>query len=164
MKHLIIFFAHPLTASSAVYFVRGLRRAVQLIPLAGERKKYWFKGLGMGTLALLLALSSPQTAHAQNCANPLTQLDMNECAALDYERADAALNAAWGPSMAFAKKLGQGDALRKVQRQWLAYRDAACRLHMSPYDGGSIQPLIYSTCLTDLTRARTRMLNEFKEY
>jgi uncharacterized protein YecT (DUF1311 family) len=52
--------------------------------------------------------------------------------------------------------------LLKAQRAWLAYRDAACEVQASPYEGGSIQPLIWFSCLSELTAERTRMLLEFQ--
>jgi uncharacterized protein YecT (DUF1311 family) len=48
--------------------------------------------------------------------------------------------------------------LRKAQRLWIPYRDAACEAAAAPYQGGTIQPLIRLGCLTDLTETRTKEL------
>lgn len=117
-------------------------------------------GAALAFAVLLLAGS----AQAQNCANPVTQIDMNQCAQLRYQSADAALNAAWGPAMSFARQIGQHEALRGAQRQWISYRDAACAVQASPYQGGSIYPLIWYSCLTDVTDTRTRMLQDFRSF
>ena len=93
-----------------------------------------------------------------------TQVEMNECAAAEYQAADAALNAAWGPAKAFFDGMGHGAALLDAQRKWIAYRDAACQAEILPYDGGSIQPLIYSTCMTRITRQRTDALTQLTGY
>lgn len=154
-----------IAAGTAVRFEPGQRREVQVIPFGGARKVFGFNGKVMGALALILALMLPLEAEAQSaadCISPQTQLLMNMCAARDYEQADAALNAAWGPARSYARQIGQGDALLKAQRAWLTYRDAACEVQASPYEGGSIQPLIRFSCLSELTAERTRMLLEFQ--
>ena len=87
-----------------------------------------------------------------------SQLEMNECAAADYQRADAALNAAWGPAKSFADNAGTGGQLLDAQRKWIAFRDAACLAEADLFRGGSIRPLIWYTCLTRLTQRRTEDL------
>ena len=114
-------------------------------------------------LAALLA-GGAQAQTAAECIAPQAQQLMNACAAKDYEKADAALNTAWKSAKSFADAIGQGAALLKAQRAWLAYRDAACAVHASPFEGGSLQPLIRATCLSELTAQRTRMLLEFNAY
>lgn len=156
-----------IAAGTAVRFEPGQRREVALVPFGGARKVFGFNGKVMGALALVLALMLPQAGEAQSaseCISPQTQLLMNLCAKRDYDMADAALNAAWGPARSFARQIGQGDALLQAQRAWLSYRDAACDVQASPYAGGSIQPLIKFSCLSELTAERTRMLLEFKGY
>jgi uncharacterized protein YecT (DUF1311 family) len=101
---------------------------------------------------------------AAECISPQQQSLMNACAYRDFEKADAALNAAWGPAKEFADAIGKGKTLLTAQRAWLAYRDAACEAHASPYEGGSIQPLMRATCLSELTAQRTQMLLEFHAY
>ncbi len=101
---------------------------------------------------------------AAECISPQQQSLMNACAYRDYEKADAALNAAWGPAKEFADAIGKGKTLLTAQRAWLAYRDAACEAHASPYEGGSIQPLMRATCLSEITAQRTQMLLEFHAY
>lgn len=154
-----------IAAGTAVRFEPGQRREVQVIAFGGARRVFGFNGKVMGALALVLALMQPHASEAQSaaeCTAPQTQLLMNMCAGRDYDLADAALNAAWGPARSYAKQIGQGEALLKAQRAWLAYRDAACEVQASPFEGGSIQPLVRLTCLSEVTAARTRMLLEFK--
>lgn len=124
-----------------------------------------FKMLCFIAFSLALMGSNEATAQsAADCINPESQQLMNICAGRDYKKADAALNAAWEPAKAFAEAIGQDEALLEAQRAWLSYRDAACDVHASPYEGGSIQPLIRATCLSELTAQRTRMLLEFHAY
>jgi uncharacterized protein YecT (DUF1311 family) len=102
-------------------------------------------------------------AQAANAACPgQTQMEMNECAVLEYQAADAALNAQWANAKSHMDGSGLGDVLLDAQRKWIAFRDAACAAEAAPYAGGSIQPLIYYSCATRLTRARTQDLGEFR--
>ncbi|MEH6521139.1 lysozyme inhibitor LprI family protein [Sulfitobacter sp.] len=123
--------------------------------------------LQRSVLAGVVAVAGMNSAQAQStaeCIEPQTQNLMNACAAKDFAEADAALNAAWKPAKSFADAIGKGAALLVAQRAWLKYRDAACDVHASPFEGGSLQPLIYSTCMGEITAQRTRMLLEFNAY
>ncbi len=117
--------------------------------------------------ALAAALLLTCTAHAaddvpdcspENLGN-LAQQDANYCAAQAYETADQALNDAY-------KKLGadRGPAykakLKKVELAWIAYRDAECALELDSFGGGSMAPMVYSGCLSRLTKQRTELLVE----
>ncbi len=117
--------------------------------------------------SILISVVAVNTAQAQTtaeCIEPQAQSLMNACAAKDFAEADAALNIAWKPAKAFADAIGQGAQLLEAQRAWLKYRDAACEVHASPFEGGSLQPLIYSVCMNDLTTHRTEMLLQFNAY
>ena len=119
------------------------------------------------TVSLLSGLLGTRTAQAQSgddCQSPQTQMMMNICANREYAQADAALNDAWGPARKFADAIGKGTLLLEAQRAWLAYRNAACLAQASPYEGGSIQPMIYSNCLSRLTAQRTEMLKDFHAF
>ena len=48
-----------------------------------------------------------------------------------------------------------------AQRAWVAFRDAECKFSASGVAGGSVYPLIYSNCTTELTKAR---VEAFKTY
>lgn len=160
-----------IAAGTAVWFEAGQRREVQLIPIGAARRVFGLIADVMGPLVraagVLLALLLAQGAHAQtaaDCIAPQQQQLMNACAEREYREVDAALNAAWQPAKSFADRIGKGDALLAAQRAWLVYRDAACAVQASPYEGGSIRPLIHAKCLTRLTAERTKMLLEFHAY
>ena len=156
-----------IASGTAVRFEPGQRREVQLIPIGGARRIFGFNGKVMGALALLLALMLPLRAEAQtaaDCQAAQTQQQLNACASYRYNQADAALNDAWGPASDFARQINKFDALLAAQRAWLTYRDAACEVQASPYDGGSIQPMIRLDCLTEVTQDRTKLLLQFKGY
>ncbi|MGE6295661.1 lysozyme inhibitor LprI family protein [Aeromonas media] len=107
--------------------------------------------------ALLLLLATTAVQAEQDCTAPVTQTDMNICAFQDYQRADARLNAAYKKQVAALDK-AQLDRLRTAQRAWITFRDAQCRYEAGVYEGGSMAPLVHSSCLTKLTEQRTKDL------
>ncbi|MDX7901349.1 lysozyme inhibitor LprI family protein [Aeromonas media] len=107
--------------------------------------------------ALLLLLATTAAQAEQDCTAPVTQTDMNICAFQDYQRADARLNAAYKKRVATLDK-AQLDRLRTAQRAWITFRDAQCRYEAGVYEGGSMAPLVHSSCLTKLTEQRTKDL------
>ena len=84
---------------------------------------------------------------------------MNSCAADEYNRQDKRLNVTYGN--AIVKKSGKGKtALRVSQRKWIIVRDKNCAAEEKKYEGGSIAPLIYFTCMTDETIMRISWLEK----
>ena len=51
--------------------------------------------------------------------------------------------------------------LRRAQASWTQYRDANCESEASIYEGGSIRPAVYYSCLASVTRERAKRLEEF---
>ena len=94
-------------------------------------------------------------AQAVDCGNAATQMDMNICAAQEFDAADGDLNATY--QLAMSEWLGgrdtpNGQALLAAQLAWLAYRDAHCAAAAAIYEGGSIQPMIYSLDIAELIK------------
>lgn len=131
---------------------------------------------------ILMVLSAAQATPPNpdwNCADPMAQQEMNWCAYQDYLAADAELNAQWNKTSAILKERdiqwmdGHGNhddgrpgyfpTLLEAQRAWIAFRDAHCRSEGYYARGGSLEPLLVSTCKTDMTRARTEELRELVE-
>ena len=116
--------------------------------------------------AFVLAMM-PMAAFAQDCDNAVTQMDMNQCAGQDLERADEALNTAWTDAMAAMRRIddnlpadqqGAAQALRDAQRAWITVRDKGCAAESWANYGGSIRPLVELNCKTAATEARTEVL------
>jgi uncharacterized protein YecT (DUF1311 family) len=95
---------------------------------------------------------------------------MTLCAGRDYEEADARLNRQWAVTAAKMKALDQ-DVLREqdqqpgyfetllaAQRAWLQFRDAHCLSESFLGRGGSVQPMLDSTCKAYLTELRIQQL------
>ncbi|GAA3871500.1 lysozyme inhibitor LprI family protein [Celeribacter arenosi] len=102
-------------------------------------------------------VATSASGQERDCDNAQTQTDMNICAGLALDAADAELNATYQDVMADLKtnQPGVALALRDAQRAWIPFRDAACHAEALRYEGGSIQPLIHASCLEKLTRQRT---------
>lgn len=121
--------------------------------------------------AIFLAIMSPLHAENPDCSDPgqLTQRGMNYCATEEFNAADQDLNAAWKSVFSEIKsrdaqqgmedRMGWPDAVLKAQRIWIDFRDAHCGSAGFAYRGGSIEPLIYQTCRTQLTRQRIEQIN-----
>ncbi len=114
-------------------------------------------------LIVLAALTLPAAAQDVDCANAVTQMDMNQCAYADWEAADAELNAVYGQAMALLKtwdtdlpadEKGGADALKAAQRAWITFRDKACEAEGYAMKGGSAEPLLVYGCMRQLTEER----------
>jgi uncharacterized protein YecT (DUF1311 family) len=143
------------------------------------------KKFGAGVFALLLALFCAHAARAQEASKPATQpvkqdaataaqdevdredpcpdaqtqYELNRCAALARDRADAELNKAYRQLM--KNTSGEERAkLRAAQLAWIKFRDAQCDYESVGNKGGSIYPMVASFCLAGVTNDRTKRLQE----
>ncbi|NTZ82837.1 DUF1311 domain-containing protein [Burkholderia metallica] len=112
----------------------------------------------LGSLALVASV-----AHAQaNCADATDQATMTACADRAYKKSDGELNRTY---QAVTERLRNArplaDKLVNAQRAWIAYRDAECHFSSANAEGGSAYPMVVSTCLDDLTKARTETLKGY---
>ncbi|UAB76902.1 DUF1311 domain-containing protein [Erythrobacter sp. SCSIO 43205] len=127
----------------------------------------------MISLLLMLVQASDLPPCDQEKADQGIQQEMNICAHREYLIADENLNAQWKLTRAEMKRRdseadlpewderpGYFDTLLEAQRAWLTYRDAHCRSDGYFARGGSLEPLLVSTCKTALTIERTAQLRE----
>ncbi|WP_223480729.1 MULTISPECIES: lysozyme inhibitor LprI family protein [unclassified Pseudomonas] len=113
-------------------------------------------------LLALTPLLFTTVAHAVDCDNATDQATMNQCAAQQNKAADKELNALYQQINARLKDSPESKKqLIGAQRAWIGFRDAECKFSASGVEGGSVYPLIYSNCITDLTKAR---VEAFKTY
>lgn len=93
-----------------------------------------------------------------------TQAEMNQTAAQGYYKADAELNKVYKILMLKLDEKGK-SMLIKAENDWIKYRDSHCGFEASFYEGGSMQPMIYSSCLESVTKDRIKELKEaLKEF
>lgn len=88
-----------------------------------------------------------------------TQSEMNVTTNAKYKKADTELNKVYKQLMSILDKKDK-PLLIQTEKDWIKYRDSHCKFDASQYEGGSIQPLIYSTCLEELTRKRIAEIKE----
>lgn len=122
-------------------------------------------GLLAPVLVSVLAGAPPATAQTLDCDNPQNQHAINACAHQDWQKADRELNATWKIVKARIDALdlnepGHAKALLKAQRVWITYRDAQCELEGWQAHGGTMEPMLVSSCMERLTQIRTRELRE----
>nr|WP_315145857.1 lysozyme inhibitor LprI family protein [uncultured Flavobacterium sp.] len=78
---------------------------------------------------------------------------LNKIAHNDFKKADAELNKVYKQVMKILNEK-EKKLMIKAQKDWLMFRDSHCEFEIEQYDGGSIQQLIHSNCLTERTRDR----------
>ena len=101
-------------------------------------------------------------AFAVDCDNATDQATMNQCATQQNAAADKELNALYQQITARLKAEPERKKLLVgAQRAWVAFRDAECKFSASGVEGGSVYPLIYSSCTTDLTKARVQTFRNY---
>jgi uncharacterized protein YecT (DUF1311 family) len=98
-------------------------------------------------------VSGKANANAIDCGNVATQSEMNNCFAREAKRIQDLLNALVEE---LRKHVGpeESQELQRVQATWTAYRDAHCQWQAHFFEGGSIQPTEYSTCIAESSWSR----------
>ena len=113
-------------------------------------------------LALTPFLFSPLAHAAVDCANASDQATMNQCAGQEFKSTDKELNVVY---QQITGRLKDNPDRKKLlvgaQRAWIGFRDAECKFSASGVEGGSVYPLIYSNCLTTVTKARIEALKQY---
>ncbi|WP_018236414.1 lysozyme inhibitor LprI family protein [Ensifer sp. BR816] len=129
----------------------------------------------IGLLLIFAISASAQDQPEVDCQKAETQMDLNICADQEYQAADTELNKVYRKAVDAMQKtdkelgdldaayVGAVDALKKAQRSWIGYRDGQCELAGFEARGGSMEPMLVSGCLADLTRKRTAELKELLE-
>ena len=113
-------------------------------------------------LALTPFLFTPIAHAAVDCANASDQATINQCAGQDYKAADNELNAVYKQIKERLKDNAEATKLLvDAQRAWIGFRDAECKFSSSGVTGGSVYPLVYSSCLTEVTKVRVEALKQY---
>ncbi|MBI1212802.1 MAG: DUF1311 domain-containing protein [Alphaproteobacteria bacterium] len=129
--------------------------------------------------ALLLALTCAAYASEPipDCNDPQSNFEMKMCAKRELTQAEAELKTAFQRALTAANtqyemerhELGfenmpnMPEELRKTQNAWETYRDLNCGYQRLVYYGGSMASLAVTGCLRDMTRARTKELNDIAD-
>jgi uncharacterized protein YecT (DUF1311 family) len=135
--------------------------------------------LAIGFLVIVASANSTQqgakTEQNAGQGNPCdaanTQMEMNQCSAEEYTKADVHLNLVYTNLIRSLRKDSghaqqqSGGAERKpetpaveklkaVQRQWIRYRDLHCSAVRAQYETGTVSPMMWNTCMTETTNHR----------
>ncbi|HVE10533.1 MAG TPA: lysozyme inhibitor LprI family protein [Paraburkholderia sp.] len=108
--------------------------------------------------AMLLIVSSSVLAAQPDCANAVTQADMDQCASISLKASDAKLNQTYKALLAKVSKDGKVK-LQKAQRAWIGWRDAQCDFIAAGSSGGTIHSMAQASCINQLTQAQTKLLD-----
>jgi uncharacterized protein YecT (DUF1311 family) len=125
----------------------------------------------MTMMLIAAALAAQQTPEQEwHCDDPQNQAELNMCAGLDFQRADAELNRLWPQLIADARQQDRSldrrydrgpsyeATLRQAQRSWVAFRDQHCTWQGYEARGGSMETMLYQGCRATLTRERIHQL------
>jgi uncharacterized protein YecT (DUF1311 family) len=120
----------------------------------------------LSCVALVAAASAQRRAASDPCRDPQSQAEMNMCAAKKFKAADAELNHVYGRLASLLG--GNADSLARLkaaESSWIKYRDDNCDYEADFFEGGSMRPLVYSSCMERMTKARTSELRgQIKEF
>jgi len=105
------------------------------------------------------AISAQATPIDSECDSPQTQLYMNLCAEQAYKRTDAILNQTYRRIQTQLSDSGK-QSLTEAELAWINFRDLECDFSRDQFEGGSIAPLIYHSCLASYTEQRTGELQD----
>jgi uncharacterized protein YecT (DUF1311 family) len=113
-------------------------------------------------IALALLLGGSISAHAGDkidCkSQDLNQMQLDQCAGMDFTAADAKLNALYKTLMA-KYDAANGAKLKTAERAWIAWRDAECDYETNGTAGGTINPMEDAICLKEKNNQRIQELN-----
>ena len=121
----------------------------------------------MKKLILLSAISGGilfWSTHLQadniDCRNAATQTEINQCVYRDFQQKDEELNRIY--QQYYTKLDGtRKEQLKQAQLVWVNFRDLSCQYEADYYQGGSLAPMVYSSCLKDKTKER---ISDLKNY
>jgi uncharacterized protein YecT (DUF1311 family) len=111
-------------------------------------------------VAMILILSSSQGQGAAPCGNPLTTIEMRECAAFKLKIAESDLEHVYSTMLS---KLPEGpprQMLLASQESWKKFRESEAEFESHFYAGGTIQLQIRLDCMTRVTQARVNELRQ----
>ncbi|MEZ9013459.1 lysozyme inhibitor LprI family protein [Vibrio splendidus] len=107
-------------------------------------------------LPLLASASASASGDVIDCENAMNTIDINHCAAIELESAQAELDKYLTASFehnAYDAELVA--SIKKAQESWQAYMSAHCSSVYTQWRDGSIRGVMALSCKTTLTKQRT---------
>ena len=108
---------------------------------------------------MTIPLFTATAVQAQECKNPQTQTEMNHCATMELEAATGELKKVYNEYLIRLSE-EQKKQIQEAQLVWIRFRDLTCKFESSGSQGGSAYGMVFSFCLTRMTRERTKQLQE----
>ena len=133
----------------------------ELLPKASS--VYSSKTLALAS-SIKITADKPTKQKVTECSNPITQAAMNFCSKLSAEAADKELNQVYQELRKKLRGTPPEKKLIEAQLAWIEFRDADCAFEISRFEGGSIVPLVYATCLESRTKQRIKTLENYLAY
>jgi uncharacterized protein YecT (DUF1311 family) len=113
--------------------------------------------VAIASSALLPLMASRLMAQDIDCQNPNGTPEINYCAQLAYEAADAELNQVYQELNSKLSATEQ-DKLVATEQSWIQFRDANCEFAVRSSVGGTGYEAYLNNCLEKVTRNRTEEL------
>lgn len=95
-----------------------------------------------------------------DCRNAVDQDEINQCVEQDFQQQEDELTEIY---QKYSAKLDnkRKEQLYQAQSVWLNYRTLSCQYEAGYYQGVSLAPMIYNSCLKNKTIER---IDDFKHY
>jgi uncharacterized protein YecT (DUF1311 family) len=132
---------------------------------AGRLSACRFLAFGIVVCGLSFVSPAPQLVSAK-AKNAQTQMQLNKESCDEYKKVDAEMNAVYRRiTRDYRQNQVFISALKKAQLAWIGYRDAQVESIFpgDPSQYGSISTMCRCNNLTELTKARTEILNRWIE-
>lgn len=97
-----------------------------------------------------------------DCSSAQTQLEINTCLSEAAAASDRQMNQIY-QTLSTNSTPTERRLLRTAQRAWTQFRDRNCAYAAAQYEGGSIAPSIYSSCLDRVTQQRITELEGYSQ-
>jgi uncharacterized protein YecT (DUF1311 family) len=94
---------------------------------------------------------------SEDCVEPISQADMNRCAGQNQTREETRLKSKL-QQMAANLEPAARQRFEAAQQAWQSYRLKQCSFEVASYEGGSMAPMVYATCMADLAQQRNKDL------
>ena len=113
------------------------------------------------TSASTTTTTLPVVTYNRSCeVTAMTQLAMDRCAGSEFDQLQTQLNGA----LKREKRRVSARLVNQSERTFAAYRDAECKAHAAIATGGTIYPLIATSCAIELTIQRIQQVESDTRY
>jgi uncharacterized protein YecT (DUF1311 family) len=115
-------------------------------------------------LILLLATTSSGAPPPLDCVNAITTPDIEACAMIDLNEAEAKLKTAYERALTVASQSRRAhDALVSAQAAWVEFRKKDCEAVRAMYEGGRESNIQFISRMAADASARAEALGEFSD-